>query len=235
MRRRRLPWLFAAAALIGGPAAAHTVWLSPAPGDAGSWRVLFGGHAGKVEAYQPAKLTAVRALDAAGKRLAVRRSAAAEGVRLSIAGKPSLILADYDNGIHTRRSDGPSVEKPMNEVPTAISAVWAVKHHKTIVAWTPVVAKPAGQPFEVVPVSAAQPRGGQPMQVRVLIDGKPAAGIKIARNEEGQDAVSDARGLATFTPAKGFNKLWAGRRTAVKGEPRYSQLSIEYSLGFDAL
>ena len=79
--------------------------------------------------------------------------------------------------------------------PSAISAAWAVKHHKTVVAWTPLVAKPAGQPFEVVPLSAVQPRAGQPMKVRVLIDGKPAAGIKIAR-EEGQDeAVTDAQGV----------------------------------------
>lgn len=235
MRRSPLPWLFAAAALIGGPAAAHTVWLSPAAGEAGSWRVLFGGHAGKLESYQPDKLKAVKALDAAGRPLKVSRSAGTDGVRLSIAGQPSLILADYDNGVHTRRSDGPSVAKPMNEVPTAISATWAVKHHKTIAAWTPIVTKPAGQPFEVVPLSAAQPRAGQPMKVRVLIDGKPAAGIKVSRDEDGEGPVTDAQGVATFTPAKGFNKLWSGKRRPVKGEPRYTQVSIEYSLGFDAL
>lgn len=235
MIQRALVGVLAAAALVGGPAAAHTVWLAPAAGQAGAWQVLFGGHAGRLEAYSPAKLKAVRALDAAGRPLKVSRRVTAAGVQLGVSGRPSLILADYDNGVHTRRSDGPSVEKPMNQVPTAISAIWAVKHHKTIAAWTPVVAKPAGQPFEVVPLSAAQPRAGQPMTVRVLIDGKPAAGVKIARNEEGQDAVTDAQGIAAFLPAKGFNKLWSGKRTPVKGEPGYTELSVEYSLGFDAL
>ncbi len=227
------PRVFAALLALGlaVPAAAHTVWLVP---EGGGWQVLFGGHAGASQSYPAANLKAVTALAADGSALAVSRSVRDDGVRLTVAGAPSLILAHYDNGIHTTRSDGPSAVRPMNEVPNALRATRAIKYHKTIAAWLPIVARPAGQPFEVVPVSARQPVAGRPMRVRVFIGGRPAAGIKVARNEDSGDVVTNAEGFANFTPTQGFNKLWAGRRTPVSGNRAYTEESIEYSLGFFA-
>lgn len=220
--------------MLATPVAAHTVWMVPEAAKTGGWHVLFGGHAGQINAYPAAKLKTVSALSADGKALAVSRSVAVDGVHLGVAGKPSLILAHYDNGIHTKRSDGPSVEKSMDQVPTAISATRAIKYHKTIPNWTPIVAKPVGQPFEVVPMAATQPISGKPIRVKVLIAGKPAAGIKVSRNEEGDDATTDAQGIATFVPERGFNKLWSGKRTAIKGNKAFTEDSVEYSLGFFA-
>lgn len=234
MFARLLPPLLFAGLVLPAAALAHTVWLTPAAGGPEGWQVRFGGHAGRVMAYPPEKLKTVEAFDANGRPLAVTRWVGADGVRLKTDGAPSVIVAHYDNGIHTRRSDGPSVEKPLNEVPTGIRATRTIKYHKTIAAWTPMVTRPVGQPFEVVPLSSAQPIAGEPFKVRVLVDGKPTAGINIARNEEGADAVTDGDGIAAFIPARGFNKLWSGQRTDVEGEPTHTQLSIEYSLGFDA-
>jgi len=213
------------------PAVAHTVWLVPEPG---GWHVRFGGHAGAIDRYPAAKLKTVTALTSSGRSLVVTRRTDDGGVHLSFSGPPAVILAHYDNGIHTRRRDGPSVEQPMSRVSNAISATRALKWHKTIAAWSPIAVRALGQPFEIVPLSAVQPVGGKPMQVRVLIDGKPAAGIPIARNEEGRDAVTDARGVASFTPARGFNKLWSGKRTPIRGNRDYTEDSVEYSLGFSA-
>lgn len=230
LTRLALPLL---ALSVARPALSHTVWLLPDSGK-GSWHVLFGGHAGKQDAYPPAKLKTVTALAANGKPLKVTRAIRPDGVHLTIAGAPSLILAYYDNGIHTKRSDGPTVEKPMNLVPTGISATRAIKYHKTIAAWTPNVTRATGQPFEVVPLVATQPMAGKPMQVRVLIGGRPAAGISISRNEEGRDATTNAQGIASFVPQAGYNKLWSGKRSAVKGNPAFTEDSVEYSLGFFA-
>ncbi len=216
------------------PAAAHTVWMVPEKGKIQSWHVLFGGHAGKTDAYPTAKLKTVKAVGSDGKALAIRRTNARDGVHLTFSGQPSVILAHYDNGIHTTRSDGPSVEKPMKEVPNAIKGVRATKYHKTIAAWTPAAIRTYGQPFEVVPLSAAQPFAGKPFSIRILIGGKPAAGIAIARNEEGRDAVTDAQGVARFIPVRGYNKLWAGQRLSIKGNPDFTEDSIEYSFGFFA-
>lgn len=217
-------------------ALAHTVWLEPVARSEGDFQVFFGGHAGKLETYSPEKLKKVDAMDSSGKALAVSRKVAADGVRLHVEGSPSMIAMHFDNGIHSRPPTGPSVEKPMNDVPGATRATYAVKYHKTVVDWSPLVTKVIGQPFEVVPLSAQQPVADQPFRVRVLQDGKPVAGVKLGRGEEGTaaDPVTDADGVAAFVPASGFNRLWAGKRIAVPGNPRYTELSYEYSFGFDA-
>lgn len=227
--------LLVAGLAVAAPALAHTVWLVPESGTRQQgWHVLFGGHAGVLNPYSAEKLKTVSAVAVDGRALAVSRVTRSDGVHLMLSGPASLILAHYDNGIHTKRRDGPSVERPMNLVPTAISASQTIKYHKTIAAWAPIVTRAAGQPFELVPLSAAQPEAGKPMLIKVLIGGRPAPGIKVSRNEEGQDAVTDANGVARFVPQRGFNKVWSGKRTPVRGNPAFTEQSIEYSLGFFA-
>lgn len=215
---------------------AHTVWLEPVDGKATDYRVTFGGHAGKVEPYKAEKLKTVDAFDVRGKRLDVKRAIDTDGVRLHVDGDPALIAMHFDNGIHTRTQAGPSIEKPMNEVPGATRATYAVKYHKTIVQWSPMVAKALKQPFEVVPLDGAQPIAGHPLRVQVLQDGKPVSGVKLGYGEEGtaSDPVTNEQGIAAFLPRKGFNKLWAGKRTQVANDPGYTELSYEYLLGFNA-
>jgi nickel transport protein len=224
----------AALLLVAGHAAAHTAWLEPDPAAAGTYVVRFGGHAGKTESYPPEKLKSVQARDARGATLPVSTAAGADGVRVSVQGTPAVLTLHYDNGIYSRATGGKSLPKPMNENPGATQGTHAVKYGKYIAAWGEAVTRPFGQPFEVVPVSGAAPRAGQPWRVLVLIDGKPAADIAVARDEGSADAVkTDADGVATFVPQQGPNKLWSGRRTAVTGDPRFTQLSIEYLLAFD--
>ncbi|CAL94835.1 DUF4198 domain-containing protein [Azoarcus olearius] len=221
-------------AALAGPAAAHTVWLEADSARAGDYLVRFGGHADKLESYPAEKLGAVHAYDAAGAPLAVQREDGAEGVRVRAAGAPVLLTASYDNGYWSKTANGKSINKPMNEVAGVRSAVHAIKFHKTIVQWGEQATRALGQPFELRPLAATPARAGQPLQLEVLIDGKPAPGIRVAFGEEGADAVSDDKGIATLTPRAGLNRLWAGRRQAVSNDPRLTELSIEYSLVFSA-
>ncbi len=222
----------AALAALGTAAAAHTAWFErDAP--SATWRLMFGGHAGRLVPADSTKARAITAIDAAGRQLPVRRLAKGGGLAVSVAGAPALIAMHYDNGIHTRTGSGPSVAKPMDAVPGAISAVNAQKYHKTIVAWSPVVTQPLGQAFEVTPLEGEQPRAGRPMRVQVRLDGQPAAGIRVGRGEDDGQAVTDAEGIASITPTTGFNKIWAGKRIEQR-TPRFTQLSYEYLLAFDA-
>jgi nickel transport protein len=233
MRRFFLALL--ACAAVAGPATAHTAWLEPVPAAANVWRLRFGGHAGVLVPAVPAKLKTVEAWDATGRPLTVTRTEDEDGLRLDVSAAPSLIALHYDNGVHARTAaGGPSVEKPMNEVPGAISAVKALKYGKAIVGWSPTATRVLGQAMEVVPLDAAQPRAGRPFRVRVLIDGAPAAGVRLGHGEEGEAGVTDADGVGAFVPAAGANKLWAGKRFAVADDPRFTQLSYEYLMTFDA-
>ncbi|AVZ78122.1 DUF4198 domain-containing protein [Zoogloeaceae bacteirum Par-f-2] len=210
---------------------AHTVWLEP---EHGFYRVMYGGHEGKTEPYPVEKLKSVFAYAADGTPLSVQREDDADGVRVRAAGEAAVLTLFFDNGIWSRPEGGRSVNKPMNEVPGATSAVQALKYHKTIARWGVAATRAWGQPFELVAVDQAPPRAGEPLRLRVLIDGKPAAGIKVAADESAPGVFSDAEGLVTVRPQAGFNKLWAGQRTAVSGDPRMTTVSIEYLLTFEA-
>lgn len=233
--KRTVAALIAAGAILGASsAAAHTAWLER-DGRPGVWRLMFGGHQGRLEPVTPSKLKEVTAVDARGRPVRVSRAVDGSEVRLSVPGEAAMIALHYDNGIHTRTATpGPSVERPMNQVPGAVSATAAQKYGKTIVRWAPVVTRPIGQPFEVIPMSASQPRAGQPLRIQVRLDGRPASGIKIGRGDDNATAVTDAAGVASFTPVAGANKLWAGRRIETRTDPRYTQLSYEYLMAFDA-
>jgi nickel transport protein len=111
------PLLVAAALTFASHAWAHTVWLEPVAGKSGMYRVIFGGHLGKEEKYRPEKLKSVEAVNAQGMKLEVKREVMADGIRLHISSDVALVVAHFDNGIHTRPPQGPSVEKPMSEVP----------------------------------------------------------------------------------------------------------------------
>jgi nickel transport protein len=230
---------FGAATLgLGAAVHAHTVWLEPAaaqhPGES-RWEVRFGGHQGRVVAFEPGKLQSVEAWDAAGRPLASARQAGTDGVTVAIRGTPATVAMHLDNGIHSRVANGPSVEKPMDEVPGATKATWAPKWYKAILAWNDRSTLPIGQRFEVVPLAATPPRAGQPMQVRVLIDGRPAAGVRIGHGEEPPEGATPtgADGVGTYVPTHGANRVWAGRRDPVAGNPRYTELSYEYVLAFE--
>ena len=222
-----------AVALTSG-AHAHTIWLQ-ADGDAPrAYDIYFGGHAGALTPYDARRIASLRALDASGGALAVTRTGTDDRAGLRVDGDAALIVFGYDNGIHTRAGSGPSVKAPMDEVPGAMSATNAQKFHKTIVRWgSDIVTVPVGHAFEVTPLSAQAPVAGAPMRVQVRIDGVPTAGVHIGRSEDTREATTDADGIASFVPVAGHNRIWAGRRLPVTGEPRYTELSYEVSLGFD--
>lgn len=227
--------LLALAALtLGGSAHAHTVWLEADKVRSGDFLVRFGGHAGKSDTYDAARLGAAAAFDAAGSPLALQRESGSGGVRLTPSAAPAVMTLSFDNGIWSKAAGGRSINKPMTELPGAVSGIHALKYNKTILQWGASATRSFGQPFELVPQSPAAPRAGQPLQLRVLIDGRPAAGIKLAFGEEGADAITDAEGLASIVARPGTNRLWAGQRQPVQGDPRLTERSIEYSLVFVA-
>lgn len=225
-------------ALLWAPSAlSHTAWLVPvesAVSDMTQFQVYFGGHEGKLESYPADKVKMIEAMDAEGNDLTVWRTYEADDMQVSVEGMPALLLMHFDNGIYTRTGDGESVNIPMSQVEDPLSAVNAIKYHKHIHSWSGSVTETQGQPFEIVPLSADTPMAGEPMQVKVLIDGKPVEGIEIGTGENTSETKTDENGIATYVPVDGYNKVWAGQRTEVTDNPDYTELSIEYLLTFDA-
>jgi nickel transport protein len=230
-------WMLMLAAMLpalSSGVSAHTVWLEPEEGQENVYRVYFGGHADELEAYDAKKLISVEAYDNAGERVSIERNETADGVLLGVEKNPSLFVVHFHNGIHTRDAQGRSFELPMSEVQGARSATNTPKYHKLILEWSAASIKEQGQAFEVIPLDTEQPMAGQPMRVKVVINGAPAEGIRLGHGEEGDAGLTDAEGIATFTPRPGLNRMWAGKRFPVTDNPDYTELSYEYLLGFYA-
>lgn len=218
------------AAILSAPALAHNVWLEPDAG--GSYLVQFGGHEGALESFRPEKLKSVQAFDQRGRSIAVKVESREGGVRVQPERQAALLAVHFDNGYFSRVGDGPMVEKPMTENPGATSGVHAVKYHKSIIVWGAFAGQALGQPFEIVPRAHQTPHAGQPLRVQVLLDGKPAEGIRLSLGEKGAPVTTAADGTATVTPTAGINHLLAIRRTPVAGDARTTSLSYEYLLSF---
>jgi nickel transport protein len=234
MLRHSLFSALALAVISAGPVLAHTAWLEEDPATPGVYRVLFGGHAGQLETLQPEKITSVDAYAADGSSVALERADGASGSRLTPSDNAVLIAMTYDNGIWARDPMGRSINQPLTAVEGAREATWAKKLHKTILRWTDLVTEPLGQDFEVVPLDDAAPVAGQPMALRVLLHGEPVEGVRLGHGEEGEGALTDEDGVASFVPRAGFNRLWAGQRIPVADEATHTELSYEYLLAFEA-
>lgn len=239
MGRSAAPWkgrwlLVTLMLVLVQSAMAHTLWLQPGV-QPGHYRLLFGGHQGRLEPFQPAKLTALQGWGVDARPVAVERRQGADGWQVT-APAAAVLTAAYDNGYWSRLDDGRSIEKPADQVTGAVEQIHALKFHKLIARWdTPAATRVYGQPYELVPLAATRPVAGQPMHIRVLIDGRPAAGIALAEGEEGATARTGIDGVAVWTPHRGINRIWSGRRTVTNpGQPVPHQESIEYSLVFVA-
>lgn len=215
-----------------GTAHAHNVWLMPEAD--GSYLVQFGGHEGKLEEYPAEKLTAVSAYDSRAHKIAVSTRTTAQGVKVKPTGKAALLVAEFDNGYFSKNDSGPMTNKPMNENPGATSGVRALKFHKSVIQWGYVARMIVGQTFEIVSARADHPHAGVPMRVRVLKDGKPVEGVRLAIGENGAPVHTAKDGTATVVPVEGRNQLMAILRMPVAGDPKTTSLSYEYLYAFEA-
>lgn len=216
--------------LFTSVASAHTVWLEAAQ-DEDTYDVMFGGHAGKLETLEPKKLELIQAFDRHGNPLSFERRDQQNASQLTFQPDTALVAMYFDNGIWAKGKMGKSINKPMAQVPGATKATYAVKYHKRVLEWSQVVKSELGQTFELIPLSDEQPIAGKPMLVKVLLKGKPLAGVKLGHGEIGNTVETNAQGIAEFIPQSGFNKLWAGKRFQVD-EKEYTEMSYEYLFGF---
>lgn len=207
---------------------AHNVWLEPAQAK-GEYVIKFGHE--QTETYPEQKLKAVRVLDAAGK-VADAKFQFKNGEAYLAANGASEVFVLFDNGVWSKLPSGKYVEKTKREEPTAELSMNPVKFGKAVLKWDEQAFKAHGLDYELVPQAKAQ--AGKPLSILVLHKGQPVKGIKVGKGEDMPFNLSNDKGIAEFTPEKGYNKVWAEFEEKVSGNPDYDSRSIEYMLTFDA-
>lgn len=227
---RRCVGFVAATLLLAGNAQAHNVWLEP---DAqGGYLIQFGGHAGQIEAFDPAKLQQVRTFDRRGRSLKATVENAPAGLRVLPPSDAAMIAVELDNGFFSGMAGGPMRNVPMDQNPGATRGVHALKFHKTIITWNGLTQRVIDQQFELVPQQGKAPHAGDWLDIQVRLNGHPFQGARVSLGESGPAAISDAQGLVKIRTTKGINHIQAIYRQSVQGDPKLTERSYEALLSF---
>jgi nickel transport protein len=225
--------LILAVCALAGAAHAHDAFFeSLSTGGDGKFIVRFADQ-GKPLSYAPSKLKRTWAYNHAGQELSLQQTPGADVVEIKAPADAVMLALEFENGFFSRLPSG-SVEKPMNEVPGALSAVWAKKTGKYVLQWAGPVNKPAGMELEIIPTTASAPKAGDVIKVQVLWQGKPIEGVMVSKGEHQVGMTTDANGFTTYKVQQGQNFVWAERRIPVTGDARYTTLAVATNLVFVA-
>ncbi|MGN1057324.1 MAG: DUF4198 domain-containing protein [Comamonas sp.] len=224
--------LISGSLLFAASAQAHNVWLEP---DAqGGYLIQFGGHEGKLESFDPAKLQSVKAYDLRGREIATQVEQAGSGLRVLPAPKAAMIAVELDNGYFSGPATGPMKNVPMDQNPGSERGVHALKFHKTIIVWNGLTQRDLGQQFEVTPLQGKTPHAGDWLELKVQLNGHPLQGARVSVGEKGTPAITDAKGLVKVQVQKGTNYIQAIFRQPIEGDPKTTQRSYEALVSFAA-
>lgn len=189
-------------ALAVVPAAqAHDFWFEVAGGKV---YPLY-GHPGDVASADKGRVIELAALGGDGKAVSLRGELKAVDGKLSAPQgvKGAAVVAGwYDGGFWVKNAQGFRNTSKL-VVPDAQESRWSQKYAKALLPGGDAKAygQVVGQRFEIVPL--ADPftlKAGAPLPVKVLLEGKPLAGVAITAGDshaaEAEKIVTDASGEA---------------------------------------
>jgi hypothetical protein len=204
-------------------AQAHGIWFAQRSGDLA---LIYGEGGDDLDAARRLPLVrAVAGYDAAGRAVPTALGAAGKLVLVDLHAQPAIVAAVLDNGIWTKSSAGQWLRKHKHEVPGALASGHNVKYavHLRAPLAEPLPALP-GHTLQLMPVDAALPAlRGQPLRLRVLYRGEPAAGIPVladlVNDPDGEPAVTGVDGTVTLTVRNQGLNVIAARLDAPADDP----------------
>ncbi|AOE83639.1 DUF4198 domain-containing protein [Pseudomonas sp. TCU-HL1] len=184
-------------ALVTSNVQAHGLWTEQRRGNV---EVIY-GHGAEDDAFRAEKVSGAWAYDGLGRMIPVTVERLVDHARLKPLKTPATLAVALDNGPWSQTADKQWINQGLQQVPAAIASIHTWKYSLAIYqpgAHLPELKRirlaivPEADPLEIGP--------GKPLPVRVLLDGKPAAGVELIGDYRGEpDAVSattDAEGRA---------------------------------------
>lgn len=162
--------------LFATQVSAHGLWTEQRRGHI---EVVY-GHGAEDEAFKARKVSGAWAYDANGRMIPVTVQRLDDQARLQPLKSPAVLAVAFDNGLWTQAPDKKWVNKGHSQVPGAVETTQALKYSLAIYQAGAKLPKLDQLRMVIVPeVDPLTVGPGQSLPVRVLIDGKPAAGIKL--------------------------------------------------------
>ena len=164
------------AALFTGQVSAHGLWTEERRGNI---EVVF-GHGAEDNAFKAQKISGAWAYDASGKMSPVSVERLADHARLKPLKPPALMAVALNNGMWSQTADKKWINEGRSKVPGATEATQTFKY--SLANYQAGTKLPKLEQIKLLILPEVDPLTvgpGKSLPVRVLLDGKPAAGVKL--------------------------------------------------------
>ncbi|OAE12892.1 nickel ABC transporter substrate-binding protein [Pseudomonas simiae] len=162
--------------LFASQVSAHGLWTEQRRGNI---EVIY-GHGAEDNAFKAQKISGAWAYDASGKMIPVTVERLADHARLKPLKSPAVLAVALDNGMWSQTADKQWINQGRSKVPGAIESTQTFKYSLAI--YQPGAKLPKLDQIKLLILPEVDPLTvgpGRSLPVRVLLDGKPAAGIKL--------------------------------------------------------
>ena len=190
-----------AAALAATAADAHAIWFAQR---SKQLAFIYGVGADDLDSVKRLPLVkGVAGYDAAYKPVPTRLREAGPMVMVDSDTPATVVTGVMDNGFWAKMPDGEWVKKTKDQAPGALITTHNMKYavYLTGPLNAPLAAFP-DQVVQIVPVGKIPEKMGEPLQVKVLYQGKPVAGARViadlVNDPDAKKIVTGADGLATI-------------------------------------
>jgi uncharacterized GH25 family protein len=233
---KALPLLTGAlcAALLAAQASAHGLWTEQRRGNI---ETIY-GHGAEDNAFKAEKISGAWAYDAAGRMIPVTVEHLADHARLQPLKTPAVLGVALDNGPWSLTPDKQWINQGRSQVPSSTQSLHTYKYSLAIYAEGAKLPELAQLKMVILPEADPLKVGvGNLLPVRVLVDGKPMAGIELAGDYRGAphqiSAKTDAAGRAqVMVRNEGLNIIAAEANLPVANDADIETRGLFASLTF---
>ncbi|MGZ0715076.1 DUF4198 domain-containing protein [Pseudomonas palleroniana] len=220
--------------LFATQVSAHGLWTEERRGNI---EVIY-GHGAEDNAFKAQKISGAWAYDAGGKMIPVTVERLDDHARLKPLKAPAVLAVALDNGMWSQTADKQWINKGRTQVPGAIESTQTFKYSLAI--YEPGAKLPKLDALKLLILPEADPLTvgpGKSLPVRVLLDGKPAAGIKLvgdyrnAPNTLSTETDKDGR-AQVLVRNEGLNVIAAQVVVPLKDNPDVATRGLFTSLTF---
>lgn len=220
--------------LLAIDASAHGLWTEQRRGNI---EVIY-GHGAEDNAFKAQKISGAWAYDLGGKMIPVTVERLSDHARLQPLKPPAVLAVALDNGMWSQTADKKWVNEGRSKVPGAIESTQTFKY--SLAVYEPGAKLPKLDQIKFVILPEVDPLTvgpGQSLPVRVLLDGKPAAGVKLVGDyRSAPNTVStetDAEGRAkVLVRNEGLNVIAASMEIPLKDNKDVATRGVFTSLTF---
>jgi len=221
----------AAAVLLALPllARAHDLWLEPG---ADGYVLRYGHRGHETLPIDAARVKAIRCLDPGAAPRDVRAAAVFAPAEVRVPTRCAVLSAASDLGFFVLTPDGER-NVPRTQAPDAVKS-WASRQYaKWVDARSPAAGMAVGDELELVPATGlGKLKVGDKYAVRVLLDGKPAAGAVVAVGHHALGETDREGILRIRVHERGVQSIDASVRRPLRA-PEADTLVLEASLTFE--